>query len=132
VWIEAMKKALQQAKQFYRTRTQWLGEGGEPSKDAHERAKACLLCPHNVKRPLEELFKGAVAEAVRQQVELKSAMKVETPLDDALHICNLCGCVLKLKVHVPLKHARDNTPDWEKFPDWCWLKTSNDESNPST
>jgi hypothetical protein len=119
----AVVNPLKQAQQLYRTRRAWLGEGGVPSPRAQHRANVCLQCPHNEARPLEELFKGAVAGVVRRQLEVKGKLGLKVEGEEGLHVCGLCGCVLRLKVHVPLDVARTNTPDWQGFPAHCWLRT---------
>lgn len=114
---------LQQAKQLFRVRATWLGEGGQPSPQAQRRADICLKCPHNVARPWEETYKGVAAVLIRRQLELRSKLELKVEGEEGLHMCDLCGCVLALKVHVPLHIARENTPDWERFPANCWIPT---------
>lgn len=113
---------LQQAKQLFATRRAWLGEGGMPSDRAQLRANQCIQCPHNVERPWEEMFKGAVATQIRRQLELKSKLELKVEGEERLHICALCGCKLDLKIYTPLHIARENTPDWAQYPSYCWLK----------
>lgn len=112
---------LKQARQLYRTRAAWLGEGGQPAPEAQDRAYICMQCPHNVERPFEEVFKGTVADMVRRQLELRAKLELHVEGEARLHVCGLCGCLLRLKVHVPLHIARENTPDWQNYPSYCWL-----------
>ena len=120
---------LRQAKQLYATRRDWLGEGGVPAPDAQQRAGICVQCPYNEARPFEEAFKGVVATAIRQQLELKSKLKLHVEGEERLHVCTLCGCMLTLKVHVPLHIARENTPDWQNYPNYCWLTRPTSHAN---
>lgn len=113
---------IKQAKQLYAIRAAWLGEGGMPAPLAQERSEVCMQCPHNKPRRFEELFKGPVAKIVRMQLELRSKLELRVEGEEKLHTCDLCGCWLKLKVHVPLRIAREGTPDWQQFPTWCWLR----------
>ena len=112
MWGEAVNP-LKQAQQLYRVRAAWLGEGGQPSPHAQQRATQCVF---------EEVFKGVVAGTVLKQVELKGKLGAMVHGEDKLHLCNLCGCWLPLKVHVPLHIARENTPDWQNYPEHCWLR----------
>lgn len=123
---------LKQAQQLYRVRTEWLGEGGQPSPHAQQRAYTCLQCPHNERRGLEEVLKGAVAGAVARQMDLKAKLVGPLEGEDRLHVCTLCSCYLPLKVYVPLEVARENTPDWAGFPDFCWLRTERPQDESST
>lgn len=75
-----------------------------------------MNCPHNQPKRFEELFKGVVANWVRMELELKGKLELRVEGEEKLHVCTLCGCWLPLKVHVPLKIARDNTPDWQSYP----------------
>lgn len=125
MWGEEMTPAtlIKQAKQLYAIRAAWLGEGGQPSPLAQERANVCATCPQNQQHAFEELFKGPAARIVRMQLELRSKLELRVEGEERLHTCALCGCWLKLKVHVPLRIAREGTPDWGNFPEWCWLRT---------
>lgn len=112
---------IQQAKQYWKLRTEWLGEGGQPSPHAQQRANTCLACPHHdCDSPVEEAGKRV---AVRFTLDLKRRNGWHLDNEDRLHLCGLCHCLLELKCFAPLNVARSNTPDWENFPEWCWLKT---------
>ena len=116
-----MANLIQQAKRFHAAYVSWLGEGGKPSPSADQRAAICLKCPHN-KPDNWEVVVGGVASLARLQLELKSKMGLQAWGEERLHTCELCGCYLRLKVHVPLEIARTNTPDWHQFPDFCWIR----------
>jgi hypothetical protein len=111
---------LQQAKQFYKVRRDWLGAGGQPSPHAQARADICLECPHNdASRPLEEAGKHLVA---RHLLTLKGSLGWHVRDEDRLHLCDRCDCLLAVKVFVPLDVARANTPDWgQLMPPHCWM-----------
>jgi hypothetical protein len=112
-------RAIKEARQAFKVRKEWLGEGGHPSPAAQERANTCLACPHHTKEhPLEEAAKRL---AVRLTLDLKRQNGWQVDNEDKLGLCGLCWCLLEVKVHVPLDIARENTPDWEKFPEQCWL-----------
>lgn len=117
------------------TLEEWLGEDGLPSPHAQTRANTCLACPKHEHAAWEELYKGAVAEPIRRHMEMRSHLMLRVEGESELHLCGLCRCVMKLKVHVPLDVARRNTPDWHNFPDNCWLRTeqpTQNEPSPTT
>lgn len=125
---------LKQAKQLYAVRAAWLGEGGQPSPNAQRRADICAQCPYNVERPFEELYKGVTGRVVRMQLELRGKLGLQVEGEHKLHICAKCDCLLRLKVHVPLHIARENTPDWQQLmPSFCWIRTepTSNEQSPS-
>jgi hypothetical protein len=105
--------------------TEWLGAGGVPvpGEEAQRRADICLTCPLNrTDVNLWDKVKGAVAESIRDQLEVKHQMEIYTHNETQLGICEACGCVLKLKVHVPLPHILNHTPDLQKFDKCCWIR----------
>lgn len=109
--------------------TDWLGEGGTPVLISHAQARAnvCLECPHNYKG--RWLYSVAVITAIKSQSKLRETLKIHVDGESDLHICDLCGCYLKLKVHVPFHHIHAHTSDeqFAKFPEWCWQKTENQQ-----
>src|SRR5690349_8834556 len=115
---------FQRALSYYHARSAWLGEGGQPVSFAlsYSRAVTCSTCPLNVQRPLYEALAEPVAALLRRQIEVKAKLQLVTPLDEQLHVCNACGCVLTLKVHAPLEHAR-GTLDPDELPAHCWIRT---------
>lgn len=111
----------------------WLGDKilHVEQSQADHRSLACIRgedtfgCPHN--RPAknwEKYTKVAVAEVVRGQLELKHRMKMATPFDDHLGICDICGCWLSLAVWTPIDRIREHTTPKQhaKFPEHCWKK----------
>jgi hypothetical protein len=110
---------LKQAKQWFKVRQDWLGEGGQPSPKAQLRANQCISCPwHDDQHPIEEAAKRAV---VNLTLDLKRKNNWHVEGEEKLHLCGLCWCLLETKVFTPLEVARTNTPDWEKFPSYCWM-----------
>lgn len=114
-------KLVQQGRKILRD---WLGEGGVtvPFDQAQARANICINCPHNYKG--EWLWRVSVRGAVMAQMKLRAIMGIELFNEQNLHICKICGCMLKLKVHTPFKHLYAHTPDemFSKYPDFCWQK----------
>ncbi len=108
----------------------WLGSGGVPvSPDkAYSRALSCVTgdggdpCPHNRAPTWLDTAKGVIADEIRKQLEIKTRLKISTPLDDKIFMCDICGCKLSLKVQVPIEHiAAHTSPDVKaKYPPYCW------------
>lgn len=103
------------------TITAWLGSGGAvvPREQAQARADICLKCPMNVK---DFAFPEVVAAAVRKQVEIKNKLELRVGGEKSLHTCSACGCVLKLKIHVPLRNLGVDAAELEKFDASCWMR----------
>ena len=103
----------------------WLGEGGNPvEKDLSEqRAGICDTCPHNKYPNWWEKVKESVAGVIRRQLEIKSEAGLSVDCENRLHLCENCGCCLKLKVHVPLHHIMAHTDEntFNLFPPFCWI-----------
>lgn len=99
--------------------TEWIGSGGDPvSKDvAYARAETCIACPHN--QPGATMEAG-VAEAIREQDALRRGHRLTLSNEGKLKSCDRCGCYLKLKVWVPMKHLAPRTRMTD-FPPTCWL-----------
>lgn len=110
----------------------WLGDGGHPVDRvvAEQRAAICTggnagtHCINNVEPNWWNRVKHAVAEVICDQLSLKHKFSIETSKDVSLHMCKVCGCCLKLKVHTPPEHIAKHTtaPMLEQFPDFCWIK----------
>lgn len=121
-----MSLSVKQAEQFFRLRRDWLGDEESPVEPCHSqsRANVCSICPKNVRKPLQEIFSAPFASEVRKQIEYKNHLKLSVLGEDSLHICDACQCVLRLKVHVPIKFIAQNTTReiLEDMPDFCWVK----------
>lgn len=110
-------------------RASWLGDGGQPvtPQQSHARASVCLPCPYNnANRPAWKFIAEVGSWELRHQIELKREMKLSTPMDDWIHVCDACGCLLTLKVHAPLKHILATT-DLDALPSYCWIKVEKAE-----
>lgn len=120
-----MNNLIKNAVTFYRVKTSWLGDGGTPVplEQAQQRADVCLGCPNNQEKPIYELFAGAVAHDVIRQLKAKDAMNLRVRREECLHVCSVCLCILKLKVHVPLKYILESS-SLEGLPHHnprCWI-----------
>lgn len=106
----------------------WVGDGmiPVPLEQAQSRANTCADCIFNQEKVPLAFISGPIAEIIHAQLKKKSEMGVLVNNEDALRNCAICGCVLKLKVHVPLRHILEGTPDAmiDKFrqqANHCWL-----------
>lgn len=113
----------------------WVGDGmvPVPHDQAQQRADVCLSSgPEGTKCKFNETISpfshitAPLAEAVHAQLKKKEEMSVAVDGEDRLNDCAICGCVLKLKVHVPLQHIVSGTPDrmFDKFREQaphCWI-----------
>ncbi len=108
-----------------KTLVDWISSGAEAvsSEKSSARAAICVGCPKNVRGDLTSFFTRPAAEAIRAAISSKNEMKLSTPDDENLSICDACGCVLKLKVHLPLERIKSNMDDATKaeLDPRCWV-----------
>ena len=101
----------------------WLTSGGKPVAQelADSRAKICTACPKNVPG---DWYTTAPAELIRSTLSARSDLKLKTPFDDKLQSCEICRCLLPLKIWCPLDHILKGTkPEiMGEFPGACWIK----------
>lgn len=102
----------------------WLGEGAYPvpSEQAESRAAVCRLCPLNEPSSFSSWVKRGVAQVIRAHLFWKNRLSL--PTDKTIGMCAACGCVLNLKVWVPLKHILDTLPqeDLDRLHPGCWVR----------
>lgn len=100
----------------------WLTSGGNPVSQelANKRASVCVTCPMNVDGAW---YTTAPAELIRKTLEARKDLKLETPHDAALKSCNVCRCLMRLKVWTPLEFILSKTkPEViAEFPNFCWI-----------
>jgi hypothetical protein len=105
----------------------WLGAGGIPVAQelAEKRAAICVACARHVPG---DWYVTAPAELIAKAIEAwKSltgkAFKFETAQGDNLKSCDVCKCVQRLKVFVPLEHilAKTKPAVMAEFPAACWI-----------
>jgi len=91
------------------TLVEWIDDGAQavPIEKAIARAQVCKDCPQNGKGDFTRWFTVPVSEAIRFELNRRREMKLETPLDDYLGVCEACSCPLKLKIHVPIDLIRE-------------------------
>lgn len=122
----AVSGLVDKAKRGFNTISSWLGEGGKPVPQelSELRGSICAQCPYNKPESGFSVM-GSVAATVKDWSEARAGLKLSTSHDDKLGICEICGCHLKLKVHVPAQHIEAGTPDGllQLFPaNFCWIR----------
>lgn len=121
----------------------WLGDEllPVPIERAEQRASVCTTrfvngeikpCPQNQDPNWLEKLTGKAAEEIRQLMGVSNELALRTKFDDRLHTCKPCGCFLKLKVHVDLKHILKHMKEdvKAKLDRDCWI--TKEEQNEST
>lgn len=105
---------------------EWLGNGGQPVAKgiAWRRADLCLTCPKNKPGNWWDKVKDRIADAIRDHLEVKRKLELETPYDKDIGTCEACGCNLPLAVWVPIKHVLNHTSEKElaAFEAICWKR----------
>lgn len=105
----------------------WIQSGGdpEPKELAEKRAAICVACPKNVKGAW---YTEAPAELLKTAIEgwqklRGSTFDFQTSQGESLKSCNVCKCLMRLKVWCPLDHILNNTkPEiMSEFPPICWI-----------
>lgn len=104
---------------------EWLGSGANPvgRGEAERRAAICATCPKNGKGDWTRFFTGPAVAMIRKQLDIKQDLKLETPYDEVLGVCEACTCELKLKCWVPMEFILSYTTEETKaklHPD-CWI-----------
>lgn len=101
----------------------WLMSGGTAVAPelAVKRAAICVACPKNVDG---SWYTVAPAELIKETLAARSDLKLETPYDAQLKSCDVCKCLMRLKVWCPMVHIVSKTkPDvMAEFPAHCWIK----------
>lgn len=100
----------------------WLSSGGAPvaQEVANRRAAICAGCPKNVPG---SWYTVAPAELIKSTLEARKDLKLATLYDDKLKSCDVCRCLMRLKVWTPLEHILKGTkPEiMAEFPAQCWI-----------
>lgn len=88
----------------------WLGSGLKPVDQvkAEGRAVVCAGCPKNSPEGWFDWWTGQIAAMVKDTMEIKAKLKLNTSRDQDIHVCTACRCHLETKVWTPLEHIADN------------------------
>lgn len=90
---------------------------------AFGRANVCVKCPLNGQGDLTRWFTVPIAEQIRRAMERRFEMKLETPNDSKLGVCDACTCPLTLKVWCPIDFIQQRMPADVKndLDPGCWI-----------
>lgn len=126
----ALAAAADKAKKIWsgiRTLNDWIDTGTPPvpKEQANGRALICSTCPKNGRGDFTSWFTKPAADVITKQIQKLAALKLSTPSDDKINICEVCLCPLKLKVHTPIQHIKEYLSeevlaDLKKMPT-CWI-----------
>lgn len=101
--------------------TQWLlgGDVFVSQEEANRRADICCRCPKNT--GVHGCTSCGVLKAAKEMLGGITGNRT-TPLDDRLHACCLCGCLLKTIVHIRLDILHKGFTDEQRAlsPSHCW------------
>lgn len=122
VVAESVEKAVVGARIIY----EWWGEGGRPVEPelSQRRADNCAACPKN---STDSTWLSGFSETAREQLQLRSNLKMSVVGEEKLGVCTVCECPMKLKVHTPLALIAERTPqgvldDLDKVEGPCWVR----------
>lgn len=107
---------------------EWEESGLPPVSSAIStlRASVCADCPKNEQgKSLSEYFTRPLALATQRRFEKLDDMKLMTPFDDKLKVCQACLCPLRLKVHTPMHliQKRIKPEQRAELDPRCWILT---------
>jgi hypothetical protein len=111
--LQNLKSAADKSKELMRgarTLLEWL-QSGDPPVDrdlAIARATICVSCPHNRNNALTEWFTVPASEMIKKQIAEAASRDLTTPLDEKLHVCDVCYCPLPLKVQTPVRWLKEH------------------------
>lgn len=105
-------------KRFLQTVVKWSAGGGNivDSVESNRRAAICAACPQNV------AVRGCMGCSTVLPKLMALIKNATTEYDEDLQGCNVCGCQLKAKVHLPEEVMVSGS---NEFPDHCWLHPLN-------
>lgn len=114
--------ALKRAAEGAAVPIDWFRSGGQPvdRELAEHRAKTCIACP---KHGAPAWYAETAGIVIQEIIEARADVKLETSQDDALKGCDVCGCIMRIKVHTPLDVIlRGTKPNiLAEFPPNCWI-----------
>lgn len=119
---------------FLRTVRQWAGKGFKfvPTEEAERRAAICSDCPKNVEVPGCTGCQGILAyvrDVLNRRANHRGVEPKITSRDNKLKNCEVCGCVLEVKVHLPMDVATyAKPPGGRAYPEHCWMHQTETET----
>ena len=123
--VEGLAAAVKKTAQGGALLLEWE-ESGQPPVDpdtASRRASFCVECPKNGKGDMTRWYTIPVSEMLRKRMARVHAMKLTTPYDDQLGVCEGCLCPLKLKVWTPMDLIQKRLKPEQRKELWekCWV-----------
>jgi len=112
---------------FLRTVRQWAAKGFKfvAAEESERRAAICAKCPKNVEVAGCSGCQGIlshVRSTLNRRANHRGLVAKVTSVDADLQNCEVCGCVLEVKVHLPMEVATyAKPPGGRTYPDWCWM-----------
>jgi hypothetical protein len=93
---------------------------------ANARAAICAKCPLNNAGDWTTWFSAPAASFIKTQLEHRKQMKLSTPDDARISMCQACGCQLHLAVHVPISYklsklSKLSAEAKAKLDPGCWI-----------
>lgn len=105
----------------------WIASGAEavPQEQANNRAEVCSKCPLNGKGGWETWFTVPASNAIRAALLKKEGMKLSTPFDAELGVCEACSCPMKLKVWIKFAEFFPKMTQEAKdaLDKGCWIRS---------
>jgi len=124
---------IQQAEAMAFILADWLGDGAKPvdRELAQSRANHCMKCVKHHGGLWWEVVKDPIASAIQKALSVKNNMKVSVENEQDLAMCLVCGCAMRLKVHVPLEHfvstiTDDQMNEFTKANCWIPMEIKNE------
>lgn len=110
----------------------WLGDSLSPVEMelAEKRAQVCAVCPQNGRPDFIQKLESWAASGVRELLKLKTDLELKTSVDDKLHHCQACDCVISLKCLCKMEHIKAHTSQRVKdaLDRSCWMLKEWDEA----
>lgn len=125
--VLAVAADIKKAAQGTAVALDWIQSGGDPVPQdlAERRAEVCASCPRNVPG---SWYTEAPAELLKAAIKGWQTLKgsnfsFETKQGDRVKSCDVCKCLMRLKVFCPLPHVLSRTPPeiLAEFPPNCWI-----------
>lgn len=124
--LAKLVRSIKQTSDGARILTDWLGDGAMPvcPEKAQARANVCETCPKNKPSEGYSRLTAEVAQAIKEQVEVKNKLNLKLSNEDTLGTCEACGCHLGLKPWVPLPYLEQtlDEEDEKELDPRCWVR----------
>lgn len=103
---------------------EWIPTGKVVVQErAEARAQTCLKCPKHGTDSWTKLITGPASNKIKYLLEKRDEMKLQTPYDKDLKVCDVCLCPMGLKIWTPIDIllAKTNPTTLAEFPPNCWI-----------